>query len=923
MAEVIGKAEIIVEANGDGFEQSVRRQVGKAAPGMEKEGQSLWKHFKSGWDKDAEKDTDVSMRRLQKTMGKHQGGFAKIGNVIGRAFGRGSRNDLLNAFGGFISIAPRIMSALAGVGGWVAGLGAHFQELQKAAGGGIGGAVSALGSSLSSLTAGLPGLVLAAAAVAVTIQAVLLLLPALGAAVSLVSGLVLALAGSLGFALVGALGAVAGALVPFAAGIGVAALAMGGLSKKSQGLKDLKDTWKDLQKSAAKAVFGKDGAGLKNLDPILKSLKPLIKGVGGALNGLLTDLGKAGKSKEFQNMMKGIGDMLPGMVTKIGGIAGKLGLGLGQAFVAAEPLITRFLGFVDDLATKFVAFSKPDKKGKSGLSEFFDSAMASAEIIGPLILDIIDLVGKLFGAGKGTGDKIFADIAKQVEKIVTWLSTPEGQKAIEQWFEDAQELAGALGRIVGQVIAFVDALDTPTSRATLLQILSVIEDIIGALTWAATTLDVWNTAILQLGADIMNWALAVPAMFMGAMATVKGTVVVAFNEIKTAIGQTITDIGAFFAPAWAFIITGVKQFVMAFIQVFIDLYNELVGHSIIPDMIMDIVGWFARLPGMIAGVLGDLAGRFVIWLAGVPQKIQSSVGLVVGAFGGLAQKAIARAGNIAAGFGKWVAGLPAKARAMATTVAAGFTNLAGKIISKAGSIAGRFASWVSSLAGKARSTAVSIVGAFSGLASKIISRAGSIASKFGSWVASLPGKAKTIANNIASAFSGLAGKIISRAGDIASKFASWGSKAVASAGRVANNIVSKFSGLASRIVNAIGNIVPKIKMPNIPRPTVQAIVKVIKPKTAAGGIFSGAQERIIGEAGPEAVVPLTRALSRVDPAVRALSAFAQGMTPPGKDSGPSIGRQIDVGGIVINTPTTDPRAVASEVVTRLTFASYI
>jgi len=137
-----------------------------------------------------------------------------------------------------------------------------------------------------------------------------------------------------------------------------------------------------------------------------------------------------------------------------------------------------------------------------------------------------------------------------------------------------------------------------------------------------------------------------------------------------------------------------------------------------------------------------------------------------------------------------------------------------------------------------------------------------------------------------------------------------------------SNIVSKFSGLASRIVNAIGTIIPKIKMPTIKVPTV--VAKVITPKKAAGGIAIGPQHVIVGEAGPEAIVPLDRMLSRVDPAVRALSAFAQGKTMPGGgSSAPSIGRNIEVGGITINTPTSDPRAVASEVVNRMTFAAYI
>jgi hypothetical protein len=853
--------------------------------------------------------------------------FVKSGETIGKFFGRGSRNNFLNFFGGFVSLAPRFIGGLTGATRALAGMGQQLMAAFRAGDTfreGIGNVVSGLGSLA---TAGLPGLIAAAVAVAAAIQVVVTALPALGAAVSLVLGLVLALAGSLGFALVGALGAVAGALVPFAAALGVGALAMAGLGKKNQGLKDLKKTFDDLKKTAAKGVFGKDGAGLKNLDPILKSLKPLIEGVSGAIGGLLEDLGKAAKSKGFQDMMKGISDMLPGLVTQLGGIGGKLGVGLGQAFVAAEPLIKSFLGFVDQLATKFVKFGEGGKK--SGLAKFFDDAKTSMDIIFPMIGDIIGLVGDLMGAGKESGDNVFKGIADQVQKIVKWLSTPEGKKAIEQWFKDAEKLAGALGGIVTKVIEFVDALDTPTSRATLLQILSVVEDIIGALTWAATTADKWNTALIEAGAAVLDWFGALPAMFGGFFATITAEV----NIWAQGVQARWDALGAFFSTwvdgikaRWDTVFTTLIQPVITFVQSVIgwfqNLYNVLVGNSIIPDMIMAIVGWFARLPGMIAGVLGDLAGRFVIWLAGVPQKIQQSVGLVVGAFGGLAGKAIARAGNIASAFGKWVAGLPAKAKAMATSVATGFAGLAGKIISRAGSITASFARWVAGLPGKAKSIANSIVSGFSGLAGKIITKAGSITAAFGRWVSSLAGKAKTAANNIVNAFSGVAGKIITKMGSLAAKLAGWGSSAVSKAKGVANNIVSAFSGLASRIVKAIGDIVPKIRMPNIKVPTV--VAKVITPKKAAGGIISGAQHVIVGEAGPEAIVPLNRSLARVDPAVRALSAFAQGMSVPGsKDSAPSIGRQIDVGGITINTPTGDPRAVAAEVVNRMTFAAYI
>ncbi len=93
--------------------------------------------------------------------------------------------------------------------------------------------------------------------------------------------------------------------------------------------------------------------------------------------------------------------------------------------------------------------------------------------------------------------------------------------------------------------------------------------------------------------------------------------------------------------------------------------------------------------------------------------------------------------------------------------------------------------------------------------------------------------------------------------------------------------------------------------------------------TAAGGVFDGAQNRIIAEAGPEAVVPLDRPLSMVDPAVRQLSAIAQGMTGPkglpAANAGPRV--QFSEGAIQVNLPTGDPKQAAEAVLDRL--VSYI
>ena len=92
--------------------------------------------------------------------------------------------------------------------------------------------------------------------------------------------------------------------------------------------------------------------------------------------------------------------------------------------------------------------------------------------------------------------------------------------------------------------------------------------------------------------------------------------------------------------------------------------------------------------------------------------------------------------------------------------------------------------------------------------------------------------------------------------------------------------------------------------------------------SASGGIFTGAQSRIIGEAGPEAVVPLRRNLSMVDPAVRELSAIAQGLRPMASGGISTGGKVVNMGGVQVITPTEDPRAVAQEVFNVLVASGY-
>lgn len=87
---------------------------------------------------------------------------------------------------------------------------------------------------------------------------------------------------------------------------------------------------------------------------------------------------------------------------------------------------------------------------------------------------------------------------------------------------------------------------------------------------------------------------------------------------------------------------------------------------------------------------------------------------------------------------------------------------------------------------------------------------------------------------------------------------------------------------------------------------------------AVGGVAMSPTRKLIGEAGPEAVIPLTRPLSQIDPSVRGMAAMIRGYGPSSskRETAAVAGRQTN-NYWTINTPSEDPRVVASQVINRM------
>jgi TP901 family phage tail tape measure protein len=135
-----------------------------------------------------------------------------------------------------------------------------------------------------------------------------------------------------------------------------------------------------------------------------------------------------------------------------------------------------------------------------------------------------------------------------------------------------------------------------------------------------------------------------------------------------------------FIAAWGAISGLVSGFVQGIIGFFTTLYNALVGHSIVPNMINGIITWFASLPGRVGAFVSNL------------------VLTVINFFLRLAQQAISSAQNLVSGVINQIAQLPGRAGGwianMAGTILGGLSKLAGQAVSAGANIVSSIASGI-------------------------------------------------------------------------------------------------------------------------------------------------------------------------------------------------------------------------------------
>lgn len=519
-----------------------------------------------------------------------------VADGLGRAFGKGARNDFVNFMGVVVGGVFRILPALLAVGayvngfknrvmdasGWLGGLGVVGREAAKGLavlGGGMVGLYAVIGPLISILS-GLGGMVLAVAS-------------SMGAALL---GAISSLSSTLVFGLAGAVGVAALSFAPLVAGIGVFALAVKNADADTKAaFKSIGKEFAGLGKVAADATFGNIAEQATRFKGVIGDLSPLVRGVGKALSNVADGWLDLMEGPGFAKFQQAMTEFLPGAVEQLGAAVGNVAAGIGGLFRALIPQTEVFLGWLVDITARFRDFAN-SANGQTSLRNFFADAASSAATLGSFIAAVGSLLGEVFEqanapgdnlfrsmtqglldwadaldrnpdimggwiksmesfgeftgsvrdlllelvtAGKGVGDSLFGSMSAQIDKWVQSIrSNPD---ILRNWYSSAADFARVLGDVVIGFGKIADALDNEFSRNLLVSVFDGLATIIdGVATALSAVAEAAGLADGTLG-KVAGSALAASFAFGKISAAITGMGITAFvANMKDAEKRTST-----------------------------------------------------------------------------------------------------------------------------------------------------------------------------------------------------------------------------------------------------------------------------------------------------------------------------------------------------------------------------------------------
>lgn len=703
------------------------------------------------------------------------------------------------------------------------------------------------------------------------------------------------------------------------------------------------------------------------LGGIASALQPVIAGFIAALTSMEGLDVVGGILSNIQTMMKPLGDVIgtfaaafgklfnasaPGMTAFIQGLAD-----IGARFnewagsESARQAIEQFFANGSALAEPFLNLIKQTTDMLSSLitpeviamnQAFLDNLADFMPALGTLLdglgaLDIFGLIAELLNelgealAPLAAPFKELMGLLNDLVQAFFPLLAPIGEiatallealmpgieaivKAFEEWipllepiWTALEFLAGVLGEALSGALEDLLPKLTPVVEA-------LAEGLGGAIEALAPVIPGLVDALIDLIDPFLDIAIALAPLIEELLPIFAESIADSIDALQPLIDQFV-EFAADVLPDVIKAIEDLTPFIILFAkvsaavsQVFLDIVVAIVG----------FLAWLAALRVTIGANLDeiwqffvDLGVNIVSWALGVFTSVMEWFGQLFAGIGQFFVDVVANVtqfvvdfiagwNSIVAGVMVWFAELYANIAAWVMSVISGFIGWVAQIAATWSSIVQGVITWFAQLYAGISAWAVSVIVGFVGWVMQVVQAWGAIVAGIQKWfndvynnivafVASVLLTARNIGKDIAAFFAPMVDGITGFIDDV-----------------IAN--IESFIATVKDIVGGIGDFISNALSFNISLPSLPGI-----PQNASGNLYTKATLNVAGEAGPEAIVPLNRPLSQVDPAVRALSAFAQGKWDGGGGAVAAGGSVIEEGAIQIITPTRDPALVAQMV----------
>lgn len=412
----------------------------------------------------------------------------------------------------------------------------------------------------------------------------------------------------------------------------------------------------------------------------------------------------------------GPGGALPGNVPDVGGAA-KLGRegGLGDQSALIDQFTKDQAKKVGELFGQFDLFAPIREKWNEFLGWW-------SKNISPMWTTIKDGLSSVFGDDPFGGIRdawnnfVNGGFVKRVKDIFKSIADWIGKQArdakahftepFRTMWTAAQEIVKRAWEKLKPVIVQFGDIWKPLLEATG-HVWAVLKPILEAL-FAAIMLVV-SVALSTLSELFRPVFDAIIGIVEGAMKIIHGVIKLVLDLINGDWSAAWNDIVEILDGVWniiynlikgaiGIVIGVIKGFVKGVINWFKWLYDKLVGHSIIPDMVKAIVSWFTRLPGMVLSALASLGTKLLnlftsamtsfwngaknVWSDKVYPWIKEIPGKIIDGLNTLKDKLLSFGGTI---IGKFRDGIKAELN-VAGGLLSYVKDIPGKIVEKLGDL---------------------------------------------------------------------------------------------------------------------------------------------------------------------------------------------------------------------------------------------